>query len=467
MKYQHKISMILALLFILLLVLSACNRSSSSADMDEENSVGDEENTAPTDTTEDPVAPVPQATNIFPEPVRQPIVVADAAEDISDDETETVEGAETDTTQQPVTSSAASSAETESSESATVQEIIEETEALVETSRRLLPDFNPDVTVHFIDVGLGDATLVQTASGKNVLVDCGDYTMGRRIVNYLRQENVEQLDALVVSSPRNEHVGGCDYVIQYFPPGQIYDTGMDSELRPFKLFMATIEDSDLNYVSLHEPVTFDLDDTTTASVLTPYHGRTRGNVKDNSLVFKLDHGDVHFLIAGDCSKGCERELREYYPPEELQTTIFRVGDHGSDDVATELFLDVALPDVAVLSTVNDPTSNLPSLSTLRRLQKYDAKIYRTDYDGDVIVRTDGRGYVIDVRKGIQHIDLSGQQNYTVSPYSECPFVAHLYSNVYYPLDCAYTPNIEPENRLCLTSEKQAFDLGLVKYTKCN
>ena len=104
------------------------------------------------------------------------------------------------------------------------------------------------------------------------------------------------------------------------------------------------------------------------------------------------------------------------------------------------------------------------MNTIARLKKYGTTVYRTDLDGHVLVKSDGNVYSVVTTRGIEHLDALGQLQ-TV-PYHACRFVAHQYANVFYPIDCRYTPNIEPQNRICFGTEDEAVDTGFVKYAKC-
>ena len=470
---MKKHSIIASIVIILLLIglsigFYGCKKSvRTTEDNDEAKDALTETDTAvPAEGEQVVPAPMPEATGVFPAP--EPEQESEPSSATSP--TSTIGTAAQDAVQNETITPVPVAPVQEPNQNPTnpTEQLVQETQQLVARSQRLLPDFKPGVSVHFIDIGMGDATLVRVGK-RNILVDCGSYATRQQVVQYLTDAGVRRLDALVISSPRQEHVGGCDYVLQYLDVDKVYDNGLDSSSDEYKMFFSTLEDGNYEHISLHEPLTLDFIDLqdTRVEILTPYHGRNFiGNVKDNSLVLRVQQGKISFLITGDCGKGCERQIREYYSPNTLRTTIYQVGDHGGDGVATELFLDIALPELSVISAAMDKASDVPSPGTLARLRKYGSRIMRTDYDGDVVVETDGKAYSVAISRGIPHIDLSGQGNYTFSAYSDCPFMAHVYGDVYYPIDCSFALNVEDENRVCFTSERQAIDAGLFKYGKC-
>jgi len=397
-------------------------------------------------------APMPQATDVISdEPVVAPSETGSPTEAVAPE-------VEAPIAQPEVPAPANISQPTET------QQLVEQTEKIVQESRRLVPDFEPKVFVHFIDVGYGDATLIQAPSS-NILVDCGGPETGRFVADYLNLAGVDKLDALVLSSPDIEHSGGCDQVLQYYRPDILYDNGLESDTKEYNLLMTTVEDEGIDRLTLHEPLDLALGDEVTARILTPYHGRMAiDNIKDNSLLFKLEYLNVSFLIAGDCRKGCERELLGYYRQGELSAPVLKVGDHGSKDAATELFLDAVMPELSVISTQESPSREIPSPDTLSRLRKYGSRLLRTDYDGHIIVSTDGTAYGVRISRGIEYLD--GEGNLSSMAYDDCRFVAHQQSNIYYPTECSFAPNIEPENRMCFTYEGEAVDMGFTRYKWC-
>ena len=78
------------------------------------------------------------------------------------------------------------------------------------------------LTVHFIDVGQGDAILIQFPSGQNMLIDAGGRQAADTVINYLRQQRVQTIDHCIVTHPHEDHIGGLAAVIDTFAIGQVY-----------------------------------------------------------------------------------------------------------------------------------------------------------------------------------------------------------------------------------------------------
>ncbi len=78
-----------------------------------------------------------------------------------------------------------------------------------------------EMIVHFIDVGQGDSTLIQTPNGKAILIDAGEYTVAERVVAYIKEQGILTIDVLIATHPHSDHVGGMAEVIKNFNIGKI------------------------------------------------------------------------------------------------------------------------------------------------------------------------------------------------------------------------------------------------------
>ena len=104
--------------------------------------------------------------------------------------------------------------------------------------------------IHFIDVGQGDAVLIQTTGG-HVLIDGGDNHMGERVVQYLRDTGVRELAYVIATHPHADHIGGLIEVLHTVPVGTLIMPNVTHTTRTFERFLDAIE---TNNIPLREPV---------------------------------------------------------------------------------------------------------------------------------------------------------------------------------------------------------------------
>ncbi len=221
-----------------------------------------------------------------------------------------------------------------------------------------------NMSVVFFDVGQGDSSLIVTADGRKILIDCGEFGDA---AFYLRKMNITWIDVLIETHPDADHVKGCGEVMEAAEVGMI-----------------------LTNENIHEDFYLELTNTALLEVIVPYdsYGRFEGN-NDNSVGLRATYGDVSFLFTGDCGWKCENEL---VGTAKLKADVLKAGHHGSKHSSVQKFLEKVKPSAAVVSCGTGNIYGHPANETLERFREIEAEVYRTDIDGNVIVTTDGKSY---------------------------------------------------------------------------
>ena len=245
--------------------------------------------------------------------------------------------------------------------------------------------------VVFMNVGQGDASIIQFVNGEKMLVDCGAnseilWALGRNTAFYDRT-----IDYLVVTHPDLDHYGGCIDVLKKYDVNKIFVNGEDKKgdsyyaewkTMSFGKNIETITVSTSLNISGVEFTFFSPD----PSLIFP------GKISDNdrSIIFRVDHIGKSFLFTGDMEEDLEKELvRKYcFSDSEdcpLDVDVLKVGHHGSDGSSSELFLQKVSPAKVVISVGKNKYGH-PGLRALRHLERAGAKILRTDEIGDIKIR---------------------------------------------------------------------------------
>jgi competence protein ComEC len=243
--------------------------------------------------------------------------------------------------------------------------------------------------VSVLDVGQGDSILIQSPAGKTMLIDAGPSDAGSRVVADLKARGITSLDAAVASHGDADHIGGYQAVLSQFSIAHFYDPGYPDTTATYEKLLTTIDQKNIKYTTPTAGQTIDLDPAVRIDVLSP-DGKNTGGTNDNMLVLRLSYGSTSFLLASDMPDTLEQKIASTLK----QTTVLKVGHHGSKTSSSAAFLNVIKPEVAIISVGAGNTYGHPAAETLNRLQAVGARVYRTDQAGTVTVSTDGNTYTV-------------------------------------------------------------------------
>jgi len=113
---------------------------------------------------------------------------------------------------------------------------------------------------------------------------------------------------------------------------------------------------------------------------------------------KLTYKNVSFLLLGDAEESTEERLLEEQGAEVLSSTILKLAHPGSKYAITQEFLDAVNPQIAVFSVEEGNNYNHPDDETLKKLKDKGVAVYRTDYNGDILIETDGKTFGVIIQK---------------------------------------------------------------------
>jgi competence protein ComEC len=246
------------------------------------------------------------------------------------------------------------------------------------------------IEVHFIDVGQGDSIYIKMPS-QDILIDAGERGRGDAVINYLRNQNVQDLELVVGTHPHSDHIGGLVNVLKTFPTKEVVDPGVVHTSKTYEEYLQLIDTKNITFTEGRAGMRRNYDDSTRLEILSPTNPDEK-NLNEDSVVIKLTHGNVAFLFTGDAGSRSEKEmLRNGYS---LKSTILKVGHHGSYSSTSRRFLKAVSPEVAIISCGTGNSYGHPHKVTLNKLKAANADIYRTDQNGSIVVKTDGKTYQV-------------------------------------------------------------------------
>lgn len=248
--------------------------------------------------------------------------------------------------------------------------------------------------LHVLDVGQGDALALRTPRGRWVLVDAGRTwrggDAGRRVVVPWVRRRGGAVALFVLTHPDADHVGGAPSVLGALRPAVWWDPGFvhRSDVYREALQVATQARIPWRRAAAGDSVRID---GVLIRVLGPDSAWTaaQASANDASTVLLVQHGRVRFLLTGDAERAQEDRLLAQWGAA-LGATVLKVGHHGSRTSSSPAFLDAVRPQLAVISVGADNRYGHPAPDVLAALRARGADILRTDRDGPVIFRSDGR-----------------------------------------------------------------------------
>lgn len=243
------------------------------------------------------------------------------------------------------------------------------------------------LTVSVLDVGQGDAILIEAPDGRQVLVDGG--ASGQQLAEALGGELPfwdRSLDLVALTHPQEDHMGGLVDAMRLYDVGQVLTTTREGTSPTFDAWQAAIERGGAKQLIAVPGMRIDLGDGAVIRVLAPDERLLdASDANDSSLVLRLEYGDASFLLTGDVQANAEEAL--LHSDEMLASTVLKVPHHGSLSSTTPAFVSAVQPAVAVISAGEGNPYGHPSPTVLERLG--DAVILRTDQHGTVRFSTDG------------------------------------------------------------------------------
>lgn len=248
-----------------------------------------------------------------------------------------------------------------------------------------------DLTVHFIDVGQADATLLEFEEYA-VLIDTGDWN-NTATVDYLKAQEIGKLDIMVGTHPDSDHIGQLERVVEQFEVGEVWMSGNASTSNTFINALKAIDETGTDY---YEPRSGEVFDVGSLQVEVLYPEEVTGKANEESISLKLTYGEVDLVFTGDAGVKEEQEMID--SGADLDAEILHLGHHGSNTSTSKEFLKAVTPEVAVYSAGSDNSYGHPHAEVIAAAENAGAKVYGTDANGTVVLKTNGKTYEVSTEK---------------------------------------------------------------------
>lgn len=239
--------------------------------------------------------------------------------------------------------------------------------------------FSNPITVNYIDIGQGNAALVQTID-KSYLLDTGGniFKEENYLNDYLIKNGVYELNNIFITHFDYDHSGNLQQLDRDY---KLNITGKENGLK-------TLNDYNIKYSfnKINNKKNINLDK---FSVFI-YNKEETDNENENSLVYKININGYNLLFPGDISKKIEIKLLK----ENIESEILLVPHHGSNTSSSTEFIKKVNPKYAIISVGENNLYNHPNEEVVKEYKDKNIEIYRTDINGNISVYIDKFGYNI-------------------------------------------------------------------------
>lgn len=240
------------------------------------------------------------------------------------------------------------------------------------------------LTIHFIDVGQGDATLIES-DGHYMLIDAGNNDKGTTVQLYLMQQGVTTLDYVIGTHPDADHIGGLDVVIYKFDCQNIFLPDVSHDTRTYEDVINAIGEKNYSITYPNVGDTYSLGDAT-FTILAP-NDDYGTDLNDWSIALLLENGEHRFLFSGDAGLDAEEDILANGI--DISADVYKVAHHGSKTATSADFLNAISPSYAVISVGAGNSYGHPDAEVLNQLRAAGVQVFRTDEQGTITVTSDG------------------------------------------------------------------------------
>ncbi|MCA9367842.1 MBL fold metallo-hydrolase [Candidatus Kaiserbacteria bacterium] len=243
--------------------------------------------------------------------------------------------------------------------------------------------------VRFLDVGQGDAILIQTPDGVEMLVDGGAGSAVLRSLGSLQPWYDRTIDVVVATHPDTDHLGGLVDVLTRYEVANIWEVAAEHDVPAADAFSKAAA---LENASVYLPQAgdiFRLGASTTVQIFSPQGDTTNWQSNNASIVLKIQYGDIGFLLSGDAPTSIENYLAGTYGAG-LEAEVLKLGHHGSKTSTSDIWLDAVTPQYAVISAGLGNRYGHPNQEVMGRVFARNITTFSTMTEGTITFATDGK-----------------------------------------------------------------------------
>lgn len=249
--------------------------------------------------------------------------------------------------------------------------------------REIALQANGHLVVHFFDVGQGDATLLITPSGKQILIDGGpNMEVLERLGSFMPFFD-RTIDMLVLTHPDTDHLTALPNIVQRYNIGAVLLAGTDKHTARYTELLEYIEQKQLPVVWAETSKKFIFSDGVSIEMLWPDINNVSEikDANDASIVLRVQYNGASILCTGDIEEWAEKEILA--SGRSIQADVLKVPHHGSRTSSSTGFLLAVAPKLAIISAGADNRFGHPHPEVVQRYEKLDISVRNTALEGTI------------------------------------------------------------------------------------
>ncbi len=251
-----------------------------------------------------------------------------------------------------------------------------------------------NIAVHFVDVGQGNCTVIQSGN-EAVLIDAGEREYSSKVISFLEENGITKLRYVIATHPHSDHIGAMATVLEKIDADEILMPYISDKYAPtsktYLNLLTTVDEKDIKAEFLSKNTTFDFDGIT-FKILVPVQQTNSFN--NMSLITKIEFGKMSALIMADAENKEINSVLKANSDFDFSSQIMLLAHHGSNTSLNEKLMTKANITTAVISCGKDNSYGHPNEEVVEWLDENAVEYYRTDESGDVSLITDGKEYTI-------------------------------------------------------------------------
>lgn len=245
-----------------------------------------------------------------------------------------------------------------------------------------------DLIFAMLDIGQGDALFIESPTGTQVLIDVGP---PKKILSRLAQVMPlldKSIDAIIITNPDQDHIGGLIDVLKVYKVGQIFEPGTYNDSKIYQSLEQEIKNKKIPNYLARSNMRLNLGGGAYIDILFPDRDVSLWERNDGSVVARLVYGEASIMLTGDATVKTEKIILSENSRDELKSTILKIGHHGSRTSSSSSFVKVVEPVYALISNGRNNKYGHPHQEVLDILDKFNINMLRTDLLGTIVFSCD-------------------------------------------------------------------------------